>query len=268
MAVSRRALGCIMLLACVEAAFAAHPFITDDPKTQGKGNFELQLGTQFIRTGDDGATLSAFQFSPQLSYGVVDSVDLQIRPNYNVAFSTGVDPQRASGFGDVFVGVKWRFFEEGEWSGAVGAGSGFPVGNAGRGLDAGQSTPFAYLIGMYATEKIQIQSAVGAIRNAAIPDGRGWLAHVSAAALWKPQPQLQVGIEVIADQNPIKSTAQWPAGNADRAHLHGGDIPGPRCRLSARPQSQRARQSIPVRRDVSLVAKASDVGPGAPDGRK
>lgn len=212
MAVSRHALGCIMLLACVEAAFGAHPFITDDPKTQGKGNFELQLGTQFIRTGDDGATLSAFQFSPQLSYGVVDSVDLQIRPNYNVAFSTGVDPQRASGFGDVFVGVKWRFCEEGDWSGAVGAGSGFPVGNAGRGLDAGQSTPFAYLIGMYATEKIQIQSAVGAIRNAAIPDGRGWLGHVSAAALWKPQPHLQVGIEVVADQNPIKSTAQWPAG--------------------------------------------------------
>ena len=137
-----------MLLACVEAASAAHPFITDDPKTQGKGNFELQLGTQFTRTERDGATLSTFQFSPQLSYGVVDSVDLQLRPNYNVAFTTGVDPQRASGFGDVFAGVKWRFFEEGNWSSAVGAGSGFPVGNAGRGLDAGQSTPFAYLIGM------------------------------------------------------------------------------------------------------------------------
>jgi len=200
-----------MLLACVKAASAAHPFVTDDPKTQGKGNFELQLGTQFTRTGDDGATLSTFQFSPQFSYGVVDTVDLQIRPNYNVAFSTGVDPQRASGFGDVFAGVKWRFFEAGDWSSAIGAGSGFPVGNAARGLDAGQSTPFAYLIGMYDTETVQIQSAVGAIRNAAIPDGRAWLAHISAAALWKPQLGLQVGIDLIADQNPIKSTAQWPA---------------------------------------------------------
>jgi hypothetical protein len=212
MAKLRRALNCIVFLGFAKLAYAAHPFITDDPKTQGKGNFELQLGTQFSRTGNDGTTLSAFQFSPQLSYGLVDTVDLQIRPNYNVAFSTGVDPQHASGFGDVFAGVKWRFFDSGALTSAIGAGSGFPVGNAARGLDAGQSTPFAYLIGMYATEAIQIQSAVGAIRNAAIPDGRGWLAHVSAAALWRPRPGLQVGIDVIADQNPIKSAAQWPAG--------------------------------------------------------
>ena len=241
-----------MLLGCVEAASAAHPFITDDAKTQGKGNFELQLGTQFIRTGDDGATLSAFQFSPQLSYGVVDTVDLQIRPNYNVAFTTGDDPQRASGFGDVFAGVKWRFFEQGEWSGAVGAGSGFPVGNAGRGLDAGQSTPFAYLIGMYAMEKIQIQSAVGAIRNAAIPDGRGWLAHVSAAALWKPQPQLQVGIEVIADQHPIKSTAQWPAST-----LIGSSTP---CRKSWTSISAISAVSIAARSTINTCSARRSAG--------
>jgi hypothetical protein len=84
------------------------------------------------------------------------------------------------------------------------------VGNAGRGLDAGQTTPFAYL-DRHAPRKDTDPVGGGAIRNAAIPDGRGWLAHVSAAALWKPLPQLQVGIEVTADQHPIKSTAQWPA---------------------------------------------------------
>lgn len=211
MAVARRALGWIVLLGCAKLACAAHPFVTDDPNTQGKGNIELQLGTQFTRTGDDGATLSALQFSPQLSYGLVDTVDLQVRPNYNVAFSTGVDPQRASGSGDVFVGFKWRFLDAGEWSSAIGAGSGIPTGNAARGLDAGQATPFAYLIGMHATQNVQIQATVGVIRNAAIPDGRAWLAHVSAAALWKPQPGIQLGVDVIADQNPIRSTAQWPA---------------------------------------------------------
>jgi hypothetical protein len=211
MAASRFVLGCVALLACAKFAWAAHPFITDDAKTQGEGNFELQLGTQFTRTTDNGTTLSAFQFAPQLSYGIVDTVDLQIRPNYNVDFSTGADPQRASGFGDVFAGVKWRFFEAGKWTGAVGVGSGLPTGNADRGLDAGQATPFAYLIGMWTSEILQVQSTVGAIRNAALPDGRAWLAHVSAAALWKPRPGLQIGIDVITDQNPLQSAAQWPA---------------------------------------------------------
>jgi hypothetical protein len=211
MAASRLALACVILLACAEPALAAHPFVTDDAKTQGKGNFELQLGTQFTRTTGDATTFSAFQFAPQLSYGLVDSVDLQLRPNYNIVFSTGADPQRASGFGDVFAGVKWRFFDDGNWASALGAGSGFPTGNAARGLDAGQATPFAYLTTMWSTEMFQVQSTMGAIRNAALPDGRAWLAHASAAALWKPRPGLQLGIDVVADQNPLRSAAQWPA---------------------------------------------------------
>lgn len=211
MAASRLVLACAALLACAKFAWGAHPFVTDDAKTQGEGNFELQLGTQFIRTAVDGTQVSAFQFAPQLSYGLVDTVDLQIRPNYNIAFSTGADPQRASGFGDVFAGVKWRFFEDGNWAGAVGAGSGFPTGNFARGLDAGQATPFAYLTTTWVTDMLQVQSTVGAIRNVALREGRAWLAHLSAAVLWKPRSGLQLGIDVTTDQNPLRSAAQWPA---------------------------------------------------------
>ena len=39
---------------------------------------------------------------PLLSYRLVDTVDLHLRPNYNIDCSTGANPQRASGFGDVF----------------------------------------------------------------------------------------------------------------------------------------------------------------------
>jgi hypothetical protein len=64
---------------------------------------------------------------------------------------------------------------------------------------------------MWTSEILQVQSTVGAIRNAALPDGRAWLAHVSAAALWKLRSGLQIGINVITDQNPLQSAAQWPA---------------------------------------------------------
>lgn len=207
---SRRALG-VMLLACAEAAWCAHPYGTDDTATQGAGKFELQLGTQFTRTPVDASTLSAFQFSPQLTYGLVDTVDVLVRPNYNVIFSTGEDPQRASGFGDVFAGFKWRFFESGEWTSALTGGAGIPVGNGLRGLDAGRATPYAYLIVMRSTDTWQLQANIGAIRNVAISDGRDWLAHASAAALWTASPGWQFGLDVIADQNPFKSNAQWPA---------------------------------------------------------
>jgi hypothetical protein len=210
MAQSRRVLGGTLLFACAGLAWAAHPFVTDDTATQGRGNFELQLGAQFTRTSNDVSTLSAFQFAPQLSYGVDDTVDVQLRPNYNVDFNNGADPQRASGFGDIFVGLKWRFFEQGEWTGAATIGTGLPVGNGNRGLDAGQSTPYAYLIAMRSTETLQIQASIGAIRNAAISDGRAWLAHFSTAVLWTPRPKWQLGLDIVADQNPLKSNAQWP----------------------------------------------------------
>jgi hypothetical protein len=210
MAESRRVLGGAALFACAGLAWAAHPFVTDDTATQGTGNFELQLGAQFTRTQNDMATQSAFQFAPQLSYGVNDAVDVQVRPNYNVEFTTGIDPQRASGFGDVFAGLKWRFLEQGDWTSALTIGTGLPVGNGNRGLDAGRSTPYVYLIAMRSTQTLQIQASVGAIRNAAIDNGRPWLAHLSVASLWTPRPKWQLGLDVIADQNPLRSSPQWP----------------------------------------------------------
>jgi len=200
-----------VLFICTQLTWAAHPYVTDDTATQGTGNFELQLGAQFTRTPVGDSTLSAFQFAPQLSYGVVETLDVQLRPNYNVNFLTGAEPQRASGFGDVFAGLKWRFLKEGEWSGAVASGAGFPVGNGTRGLDTGQTTPYAFLIAMRSSEMLQLQANIGTIRNAAIADRRAWLAHVSAAALWKPRRGWQIGLDLIADQHPLKSVAQWPA---------------------------------------------------------
>lgn len=201
--------------AAASAAFAAHPFVTDDANTQGKGRYELQLGAQLTRDDADGSTLSNFQFAPQLTYGVVNTLDVLVRPTYDVNFASGAEPQRASGFGDVFAGFKWRLFErkvdDGQLAAAISAGSGFPVGNAFRGLDAGRATPYGYLILMKSTPTLQLQGNAGAIRNADIPEGRNVLGHVSAAALYTPRRGLQLGVDVAADQNPLRAMTQWPA---------------------------------------------------------
>lgn len=89
-----RCLAC-SLLAVATAAHAAHPFITDDAYTQGTGKFELQLGSQYTRTDAGGVTLADFQFAPQLSYGVLDPIDLILRPTYSVNVVSGARPAAA-----------------------------------------------------------------------------------------------------------------------------------------------------------------------------
>jgi hypothetical protein len=193
-----------------EVARAAHPFITDDTNTQGTGHVELQLGTQYTRTDNDGVTLANFQFAPQLSYGIADPVDLIIRPTYSVNVISGKDSGRNSGWGDTNFEVKWRFWARDPWSLAGRVGTGFPSGNFARGLDSGRSTPRAYLQGGYTSLPLEVWANVGTIRGADDPSARTWLGHASADAIWTVRDGLKLGLDIAADQNPLRASTQWP----------------------------------------------------------
>jgi hypothetical protein len=199
------------LLAFATAAHAAHPFITDDTNTQGTGKFELQLGSQYTRTDVDGVTFADFQLAPQLSYGVVGPIDLIVRPTYSVNVVSGGASSRRSGWGDTNFEVKWRFWQQDAWSLGLRAGTSVPSGNFNRGLDAGRSTPRAFLIGGYSSEPIEVWANVGTIRNSDDPAARTWLGHISADVLWTVSEGLQLGLDLAADQNPLHASTQWPS---------------------------------------------------------
>jgi hypothetical protein len=59
----------------IQPAFAAHPFITEDPGTQGTGRIELELGLAASQ-GDPSLNGRAVAFSPQLSLGIAPAIDL------------------------------------------------------------------------------------------------------------------------------------------------------------------------------------------------
>ena len=84
---SREGLTSLALLPFVLAggAHAAHPFITDDTETQGKGRFELERRTQYTRMAVADLTLANCQFQPQLTYAAEERLDLILRPTYSVA---------------------------------------------------------------------------------------------------------------------------------------------------------------------------------------
>jgi hypothetical protein len=52
--VKRILLTFFVILTMAGAAFAAHPLITDDTGTQGKGKFQLEVNSEFDHEDEDG----------------------------------------------------------------------------------------------------------------------------------------------------------------------------------------------------------------------
>jgi hypothetical protein len=90
-------------------ADAGPPFLTNDPGTPGNGNWEINIAAMQTTLPE----VSSWQL-PQLdvNYGLGERVQLTVEIPYVVAKASG-QPQ-ASGWGNAFPGVKWRFFDQGE----------------------------------------------------------------------------------------------------------------------------------------------------------
>ena len=72
-------------------------------------------------------------------------------------------------------------------------GTGVASGNFARGLDSGQSTPRAYLLGGQKADPFELYANVGTTRNANVPEAREWLGHISALTLWNVRTGVQLG---------------------------------------------------------------------------
>ncbi len=100
---------CVSVLSLSGRAFAqaGPPMVSDDPGTPGDGHLEVNFAALLTRTPDG----SNYEL-PLLdaNYGVGDRVQLKMETPYEV--DTRGD--RHSGVGNGLVGVKWRFFDDGD----------------------------------------------------------------------------------------------------------------------------------------------------------
>ena len=119
-------------------AFGAHPLITDDTGTQGKGKTQIELSGQYDRDSEQGAKTEAWQAQAQFSYGLMDSVDLILEVPYNWISMTTDETARQDGLADLRVALKWRFYEQGGLSFAVKPAVTLPTGNEDLGLGHGR----------------------------------------------------------------------------------------------------------------------------------
>ena len=126
-------------------AYAAHPLITDDTGTQGKGKFQIEINSQFLTDKEQTDGLSVQETGGEagvaLSYGIADNVDLVVgMPLKWYTFKEGcMTVADESGIGDMGIELKWRLFESEEsgMSLALKPGLSIPTGNELKGLGNG-----------------------------------------------------------------------------------------------------------------------------------
>jgi len=204
------------------AAFGAHPLITDDTGTQGKGKYQVELNSQIhwdkatsngIEIRENGGELAAL-----LSAGVADTVDVvvglpwvwsRIREN-------GAAVVDGNGPGDMSLEVKWRFFARDGYSLAVKPGVTFPTGDEEKGFGAGRATYGLILIATREWERFFLHVNGGYHRKdfqlyADREANRRDIWHASVAAGAEAMKGLKVVANVGMETNSDKGSNTWPS---------------------------------------------------------
>ena len=146
------------LLSPSDFSWAAHPFITDDTGTQGKGNWQLELQGDFLRDERTSGSVERKDklnaYTSVLSYGILENLDVQLGMSYLSARTTtnGATVADESGMSDSTLELKWRFYEKDDFSLALKPGLTLPTGNEDKGLGTGKSSWAIALLATYEAE--------------------------------------------------------------------------------------------------------------------
>lgn len=205
---------------------AAHPLITEDTGTQGRGNFQAELtNEQFTIQGDTGEQKLALT-ALMLTYGALDTVDMIVSlPYLKLGASESNGTPGTQGMGDLGLDVKWRFYEEDKLSFAIKTGLTFPTGDDVLNLGAGRHTWSAYIVSTYALEQWAFHLHLGHFHFSNELNSKVNIWHASAAAERKLTDDLRIVVDMGVDTNTD------PEANNELVFLITGLIYSPRPNL-------------------------------------
>ena len=195
-----------LFIAC--PSWAAHPLITDDTGTQGKGKFQLELNGQYDWDDEDVGGVSVEyaggEAAMTLSYGIVDNVDLVLSLPYlwGKEKDDDVTAYDKNGIGDATLEAKWRLFEQNGFSLALKPGISFPTGDEDKGLGTGKIGGQAFLIASQEVEPFAFHANLGYVRNENDADEREDIWHASLAGTWEVVKDLQLVANIGIERNP------------------------------------------------------------------
>ncbi|HYN14099.1 MAG TPA: transporter [Burkholderiales bacterium] len=186
----------MLLLGLRMEAHAAHPLLTEDTGTQGKGGRQVEVNAEWTRDDFGGVRVKGFQPAATLSYGFAERADVQ----YTIPYLR----QRPGDKGvlDAALDVKWRFFENGPLSLGLKPGLTLPTGDDASGFGSGRVNWGSLLILSYDLERWAFHSHAGYRRNRNTQGMRESLSHLSAAVWFKASDALRLVVDLSMDTDP------------------------------------------------------------------
>lgn len=193
--------------------FAAHPLITEDTGTQGRGNFQLELTTEQAHEEEDGARETTVRTSAVLAYGFLDNADVLLTLPHRRIASEAADGSRTleQGRADVGLDLKWRFYEQDNLSFALKPGLTLPTGDETKNLGTGKSTHSLYLITSWDAAPWEAHLHLGHIWNRNTLGQHESQRHLSVAAGHK----LGENLKLVADYGTDTPTNQASSLNTE-----------------------------------------------------
>jgi hypothetical protein len=185
------------LLLPVTTGHCAHPLITEDTGTQGRGNWQLDLTAEFGHEEAADTDDHAGDFATVLTYGLRDNLDLLLTLPYShmESVTSGVKTT-LHGLGDIGLDAKWRFFDEGRVSVALKAGVTFPSGDETDGLGAGKSNFSVNLVTSFEMGPSSYHIHLGHIRNRNVHGERDVIQHASLALTREVMEKLKLVVDL------------------------------------------------------------------------
>lgn len=200
------------ILLCATTAFAAHPLITDDADTMGKGKAQLELNGQYGHDKEDGVTTTKTEGAAILTYGLNETVDLVVGLPYQRLKVKDADTTMTEhGISDTSLEVKWRFYEHDDLNLAIKPGLTLPTGDDEKGLGSGKAAYSLFFIASKEMAPWAFHVNLGYIRNENTLDEEKDLWHASIASTVAVSENLKVAANLGIESNPSKLSDTDPA---------------------------------------------------------
>lgn len=203
-----------------QSLYAAHPLITDDAGTVGKGKAEVELNFEYSSHKEAGVKENVTDLGATLTYGLIDNVDFVLTlPYQRIKVKAEGETFKENGISDISLELKWRFYENKDaCSLALKPVITLPTGDKDKGLGNGKATIGLYFIASKEIEPLTFHLNLGYIRNENKFDDRKDLWHISLASELELMKELKLVANIGMERNPDRES------NTDPAFILGGLI--------------------------------------------
>lgn len=206
----------VLVLGMANGVFAAHPLITDDAGTQGKGKVQIEGNAEFSRERESVEGVSTRETAGEaaaiVSVGLMENTDLVFTAPYQwlKVEEDGTTIQRENGLSDLSLEVKWRFLEKNGWGLALKPGISLPTGDDERGLGAGKPGYSMFFISTKEMDPWAFHLNLGYFRHENRLDERKDIWHASIASELEVAPGLKAVANLGMERNPDHASDKHP----------------------------------------------------------